>query len=237
MASTSASRAIGSWTLVIICQRVRAGRARPPRPWSATRRGCRRRPAWWRPGRRRRRATIAVNRRRRRTAPGPAPGRRTAGSSGRRRGTAGSPRSARRLRPIQTPRTTASTITSTVATSVMVSVTIASFHRPSAEDDGQADRRVITQRAPAAERRRRSRRSPAPSTHHGDSASRTCSGLSSQSVNASLIASVKLSTCVDEPVGEARRPRSAIAAPMSRRSGNSAQPRRRCGRGRRDDQR
>ena len=38
--------------------------------------------------------------------------------------------SVRRLRPMPTPRTTATTITSTVAISVIASVTIESFHSP-----------------------------------------------------------------------------------------------------------
>ena len=87
---------------------------------------------------------------RRRTAPAPAPGRRTAGSSWKASRNGRIARSARRLRPIATPSTTAISITRTVAISVIARVTIVSFHSPVQKmtaSQTTRDRR----RAPAAE--------------------------------------------------------------------------------------
>ena len=74
-----------------------------------------------------------------------------------------------------TPRTTATTITSRVAIRVIASVIIESFHSPVPKMIARQIT-VTDDRAPATEHVGQ-RHDDQAITHHGDSASRSCSGL------------------------------------------------------------
>ena len=96
------------------------------------------------------------------------------------------PRSTRRSRAIQTPKTSARTITSTVATSAMLSVIIASCHR--SKNQMPARQTTVDTSARTPPNTKASATIASDGEHHGDSASSDCIGLSSQLVTTSLIA-------------------------------------------------
>src|SRR5262245_36469666 len=100
--------------------------------------------------------------------------------------------SARLLRPIETPSTTASSITIAVAIKLIDSLIIVSSHRP--VHKLTASHTSVTTAGRQPPRTYATASSTSAITHHGDSDIRSCSGLMSSVVTVSLSQIVNVST-------------------------------------------